>query len=139
MYDVGGCGNKGRKKRRGRPTKQAQQRRQHRSGMSKQEQATFIWEHQYLIVRKEDDLSEQDKAELALLLQIAPELKRFRQVNQQFYRSAVEMMKRLINISPRISPRSRELGETPAATGRTRRGARRERRARDFRRRGGGR
>jgi Transposase len=79
-------GNKGRKKRRGRPTKQAQQRKQHRSGMSKQEQATFIWEHQYLIVRKEDDLSEQDKAELALLFQIAPELKLFRQFNQQFYR-----------------------------------------------------
>jgi Transposase len=79
-------GNKGRKKRRGRPTKQAQQYRQHRSGMSKKEQASFIWEHQYLIVRKQDDLSEQDKADLALLLQMAPELTLFRQCNQQFYR-----------------------------------------------------
>lgn len=78
-------GNKGRKKRRGRSTK-AQQQRSHRSGMSKKEQSTFIWEHQYLIVRKADDLSEQDKADLTLLFQIAPELKLFRQFNQQFYR-----------------------------------------------------
>jgi transposase-like protein len=79
-------GNKGRKKRRGRPTKHAQHRRQHQKGMSKKEQATFIWEHQYLIVRKADDLSEQDQADLALLFQIAPALKLFRQFNQQFYR-----------------------------------------------------
>lgn len=79
-------GNKGRKKRRGRPTKHAQRRRQHRSGMRKKAQATFIWEHQYLIVRKEDDLSEQDREDLALLFQIAPELTLFRQCNRQFYR-----------------------------------------------------
>lgn len=79
-------GNKGRKKRRGRPPKQAQQHRQHRRGMRKTEQASFIWEHQYLMVRTQDDLSEQDKADLALLLQMAPELKLFRQFNQQFYR-----------------------------------------------------
>jgi len=79
-------GNKGRKKRRGRPTKKVQQWRQHRSGMSKKEQATFIWEHPYLIVRKEDDLSEQDREDLAQLFQIAPALKLFRQFNQQFYR-----------------------------------------------------
>jgi hypothetical protein len=54
--------------------------------MSKKEPASFIWEHQYLIVRKQDDLSEQDKADLALLFQMAPELKLFRQFNQQFYR-----------------------------------------------------
>jgi transposase-like protein len=79
-------GNKGRKKRRGRPSKKAQHQRQRRDGMSKKQQASFIWEHQYLIVRKPDDLSEQDKENLALLFQIAPELKLFRQFNQQFYR-----------------------------------------------------
>jgi transposase-like protein len=79
-------GNKGRKKRRGRPTKQAQQHRQHRSGLSKKEQASFLWEHQYLLVRTQDDRSEPDKADLALLFQMAPELKLFRQCNQQFYR-----------------------------------------------------
>src|SRR5215813_974919 len=79
-------GNKGRKKRRGRPTKQVHQHRQHRSGLSKKEQASFIWEHQYLMVRKQDDLSAQDKADLALLFQMAPALKLFRHFNQQFYR-----------------------------------------------------
>ena len=79
-------GNKGRKKRRGRPSKQAQKQRQSRTAMSRKEQATFIWEHQYLIVRKPEDLSEQDKQDLALLLTIAPDLKVFRQFNQQFYR-----------------------------------------------------
>ncbi len=79
-------GNKGRKKRRGRPSQRAQQQRQRRRGMSKKEQATFIWEHQYLIVRKEDELSEQDRDDLALMVQIAPELELFRRFNQQFYR-----------------------------------------------------
>jgi hypothetical protein len=79
-------GNKGRKKRRGRPSNKAQKQRQYRQGMSKKEQATFIWDHQYLIVRKQEDLSEQEKADLALMLQIAPDLKLFRQFNQQFYR-----------------------------------------------------
>src|SRR4029453_13958620 len=42
-------GNKGRKKRRGRPSKQAQKQKQYRKGMSKKEQATFLWSHLYLI------------------------------------------------------------------------------------------
>jgi hypothetical protein len=79
-------GNKGRKKRRGRPSKKARQQQQYRKGMSKKEQATFLWDHQYLIVRKEEDLSEQDKQALALMWQIAPALKLFREFNQQFYR-----------------------------------------------------
>lgn len=78
-------GNKGRRKGRGRPSKKAQKHRQ-RQGMTKKEQATFIWEHQYLIVRKPENLSEQDKQDLALMLTIAPDLKVFRQFNQQFYR-----------------------------------------------------
>jgi hypothetical protein len=79
-------GNKGRKKRRGRPSKKAQKQKQYRKGMSKKEQATFLWDHQYLIVRKEEDLSEQAQQDLARMLQIAPALKRFREFNQQFYR-----------------------------------------------------
>ncbi len=54
--------------------------------MSKKEQAAFIWEHQYLIVRKQHELSKQDKKDLALMLKIAPELTVFRKFNQQFYR-----------------------------------------------------
>ena len=79
-------GNKGRKKRRGRPSQRAQHQRQRRRGMSKKEQATFIWEHQYLIVRKADELSDQDRDDLALLFTIAPQLELFRRFNEQFYR-----------------------------------------------------
>ena len=78
-------GNKGRKKRPGRPSKKALQQRQ-RKGMTKKEQAAFIWEHQYLIVRKQAELSEQEKEDLAKMFEIAPELKVFRQFNHQFYR-----------------------------------------------------
>jgi hypothetical protein len=77
-------GNKGRKRRRGRPSQKAQRSR--RQGMTKKEQATFIWEHQYLIVRKEAELREQDRDDLALMITIAPELALFRRFNQQFYR-----------------------------------------------------
>jgi transposase-like protein len=78
-------GNKGRKKGRGRPSTKAQKRRQ-RQGMTKKEQATFIWEHQSLIVRKLENLTEQDKQDLALMVKIAPDLTVFRAFNQQFYR-----------------------------------------------------
>ena len=79
-------GNKGRKKRRGRPNEKIQKQRKRREGMNKKEQATFIWDHQYLIVRKQEELSDQDKQDLELMFTIAPELKEFRQFNQQFYR-----------------------------------------------------
>ena len=78
-------GNKGRKRKPGRPTEKARQQRQCRQEMTKKEQATFIWEHQYLIVRKQEELTEKEKEDLALLFQIAPELKDFRRFNQQFY------------------------------------------------------
>ena len=79
-------GNKGRKRRRGRPTKKAQQQRQDKKEMTKKEQATFIWEHQYLIVKKPENLTDQDKQDLALMLELAPQLKLFRLFNHQFYR-----------------------------------------------------
>jgi hypothetical protein len=79
-------GNKGRKRGAGRPSQRILRQRQRRQGMSKHDQATFIWEHQYLIVRKEDELTDEDREDLALMLAIAPELALFRRFNQQFYR-----------------------------------------------------
>ncbi len=78
-------GNKGRQRKPGRPTEKARQQRQRRKGMTKKEQATFIWEHQYLIVRKQEELTDEEHQDLALLFQIAPELEDFRRFNQQFY------------------------------------------------------
>jgi len=78
-------GKKGRKKRRGRPKESIQKQRAKRKEMSKKEQAAFIWEHQYLIVRKQEDMSEQEIEDLERLLEIAPELEVFRKFNRQFY------------------------------------------------------
>ena len=79
-------GNKGRKRRPGRPTKKARQQRQAQKGRTKKEQAAFIWEHQYLIVKKQENLTDQEEQDLKLMFEIAPELKLFRQFNHQFYR-----------------------------------------------------
>ena len=78
-------GNKGRKRKSGRPSEKARQQRARRQTMTRKEQATFIWEHQYLIVRKQDELSDEEKEDLTLMFQIAPELELFRRFNQQFY------------------------------------------------------
>ena len=78
-------GNKGRKRKKGRPTEKARQQRARRQGMTKKEQATLIWDHQYLIVRKQDELTDEEKEHLGVLFQIAPELEDFRRFNQQFY------------------------------------------------------
>lgn len=79
-------GNKGAKRKPGRPSRAAQRQRQYRKGLTKHQQATFIWEHQYLIVKKADRLTEEDHTHLALLIEIAPELALLRRFTQQFYR-----------------------------------------------------
>ena len=78
-------GNKGRKRRKGRPGKRARKQRQQREGMTRKEQATFLWDHQYLIVRKENELSDKDKEDLAKMFAISQELALFRAFNQDFY------------------------------------------------------
>ena len=54
--------------------------------MTKKEQATFIWTHQYLSVRKPANLTEPAKQAWALMLTIAHDLKVFRQFNPPVYR-----------------------------------------------------
>ena len=82
-------GNKGRKRKRGNPKKAVQQRearRKEQGILTKKEEAAFIWDNQYLIVRKEEDLTDKEKENLALLFKIAPQLKTFRTFNRQFYK-----------------------------------------------------
>lgn len=78
-------GHKGRKRKAGRPNEKVRQQRARRKGMTKKEQATFIWEHQYLIVRKQEELTDEEKEDLEVLFQIAPELEDVRRFNRQFY------------------------------------------------------
>jgi hypothetical protein len=101
-------GHKGRKRKAGRPTEKARQQRARRQGMTNKEQATFIWEHQYLIVRKQEDLTDEEKADLMLLFQIAPALEDFRRFNQQFYalfdKTIPQQQARVWPTSPSIRP-----------------------------------
>jgi transposase-like protein len=79
-------GNKGRKHKRGKPSKAAKQQRKLRAAMSKKEQAAFLWDHQYLIVRKSETLTEEDWEILDQMYQIAPEIRTLRDFTQGFYR-----------------------------------------------------
>ena len=79
-------GNTGRKRRPGRPRKTAPHQRQPRNGMSKKAQATFIGDHQSLIGRTHEDLSAQDKDDLAGMVETAPALTLFRPFTRQFDR-----------------------------------------------------
>jgi transposase-like protein len=72
-------GNKGRKHKRGKST-------QKRATMSKKEQAAFLWDHQYLIVRKAESLTQEDKDILEQMYKIAPEVRSLRDFTQGFYR-----------------------------------------------------
>ena len=78
-------GNKGRKKKRGKPSKSTQYQRNKRDYMTLKEQAAFIWEHQYLIVRKSETLTKEDKKNLAILYEISSDIKILREFSQEFY------------------------------------------------------
>lgn len=76
-------GNRGRKRRRGRPCKRKHKKSNKR--MSRREQAKFIWKNQHLVVKKSENLSDEDREALESMFEIAPELKLFRMFNQEFY------------------------------------------------------
>ena len=66
-------GNRGRKRKRGRPSK-AQQRRRNKQQKTQKEKANFVFKHRHLIVTRRDNLSEQDRRDLATMLNDLPEL-----------------------------------------------------------------
>ena len=64
-------GNRGRKRKRGHPPKGRARRR----GRTNKEKAAFVFEHRWLVVKRRDRMSEQDKADLATMVNYLPELK----------------------------------------------------------------
>jgi hypothetical protein len=66
-------GQRGRQRRRGRPTK-AQQRRRSQQGKTHKEQAKFVFQRRYLIVKRREQLSAPERADLRTMLGYAPEL-----------------------------------------------------------------
>ena len=70
---MGRRGNRGRKRKRGRPSKTQQRERQKRQRTLKEE-ANFVFKHRHLIVKGRANLSEQDREDLATMLNDLPEL-----------------------------------------------------------------
>ena len=67
-------GNRGRKRKRGRPSK-AQQRRRNKQQKTQKEKANFVFKHRHLIVMRRDNLSEQDRRDLATMLEVSNKIK----------------------------------------------------------------
>lgn len=67
-------GNRGRKRKRGRPPKGRARRRR----LTNKEKAAFVFEHRYLVVKRRDRMSQQDRADLATMISYLPELKTLR-------------------------------------------------------------
>jgi hypothetical protein len=63
-------GHRGRKPKRGRPPKSRAKRRK----MSNKEKAAFVFKHRWLIVKRRDQMSPQERADLATMLNFLPEL-----------------------------------------------------------------
>jgi hypothetical protein len=77
-----GCA--GRKRKRGRPTKAAQ-RRAARRGRTKKAQAAFVFQHRYLIVKRQEHLPRAERADLARLFEYLPALKALWRFSQEVY------------------------------------------------------
>jgi hypothetical protein len=67
-------GNRGRKRKPGRRPKG----RARRKGLTNKEKSAFIFKHRWLIVRRREKMSDQERADLATMLSYLPELKTLR-------------------------------------------------------------
>src|SRR4051794_8393905 len=67
-------GNRGRKRKPGRRPKGRAKRR----GLTNKEKSAFVFKHRWLIVRRRDKMSDQERADLATMLSYLPELKTLR-------------------------------------------------------------
>ena len=67
-------GNRGRKRKPGRPPKTRAKRR----GRTNKEKAAFVSKHRWLIVKRRDRMSPQERADLETMLTYLPELKTLR-------------------------------------------------------------
>jgi hypothetical protein len=77
-------GNSGRKRRRGRPSK-AQQKRRQRRGPTLKEKAAFVFKHRYLVVKRPENLSEDDGKRLSQMLEYLPGLRTLRDFCLEVY------------------------------------------------------
>jgi hypothetical protein len=78
-------GKGGRKRKRGRP-KKGTKRRAVSKGPTNKEKAAFVFKRRYLIVKRGENLSEQERADLGQMLGYLPELQVLWQFSQEIYK-----------------------------------------------------
>jgi hypothetical protein len=78
-------GKGGRKRKRGRPRKGAKKRAASK-GPTAKEKAAFVFKRRYLIVKRQENLSEQERADLKQMFAYLPELKTLWKFSQEIYK-----------------------------------------------------
>jgi hypothetical protein len=78
-------GKAGRKRKRGRPGKGSRKRARSKGPTSK-EKAAFVFKRRYLIVKRAENLGEQERADLERMFGYVPELKTLWQFGQEIYK-----------------------------------------------------
>jgi transposase-like protein len=82
---LGRQGRKGQRRRRGRPSK-AQKRRRAKQGKLLKEKSKFIFKHRHLIVKRRENLSEQENKQLKTMLEYLPTLRSLRKFADKLHR-----------------------------------------------------
>jgi Transposase len=82
-------GNSGRKRRRGRPTK-VQRRRRKKEHKTQKEKAKFVFKRRFLIVKRRENMTEQERQDLQTLLGYLPDLRPLREFTDALHRLFVE-------------------------------------------------
>jgi transposase-like protein len=82
---LGRQGHKGRRRRRGRPTK-AEKHRRAKQGRSLREKSKFVFKHRHLIVKRCENMSEQEKKNLKTMLEYLPALRSLRKFTDRLHR-----------------------------------------------------
>jgi transposase-like protein len=82
---LGRQGCKGRRRKRGRPTK-AEKRRRAKQGQSLKEKSKFVFKHRHLIVKRRENMSEQEKKNLKTMLEYLQALRTLRKFADKLYR-----------------------------------------------------
>jgi hypothetical protein len=75
-------GNAGRKRKRGRPRKGAKKRAR-RQGPSNKDKAAFVFKHRHLIVKRQENLGAQERADLKQMFCYVPELRTLHRFSQE--------------------------------------------------------
>jgi hypothetical protein len=110
-------GNRGRKRKRGRPPKSRAKRR----GLTAKEKSTFVFQHRWLIVKRRDGMSPQERADLEVMVSYLPELKALRDfvdhLEMLFEEDQGETLARGRHAALMASPRFQEVPELVEAVG----------------------